>query len=165
MPVPANRTPICIARGNLADLQANLTVLQDGEACWAIDRNGLYVVEGSGAGKSLVPAAASVHTSTTAPATPAAGNMWVDNTAGVIRVFDGSSWRVVGVPTAGSAPATPVSGDFWMDGHVLKVYDGLPGPGGGGSLGFVPVGGGLQAGNGVTVNAGNQITGVDEGTY
>ncbi|MCE2836699.1 MAG: hypothetical protein LW834_07025 [Cyanobium sp. 49614_E6] len=56
MPVPANRTPIRLARGNLADLQANLSALEDGEACWAIDANSLYVVEVAGTTKTLVPA-------------------------------------------------------------------------------------------------------------
>jgi len=164
MPVPANRTPIRIARGNLADLQANLASLEDGEACWAIDANGLYVVEGTGAGKSLVAASSSAQASTTPPLMPVSGSMWVDNSAGVIRVYDGNNWRVVGVPTGGGSPSTPVSGDFWMDGHVLKVYDGLPGPSGG-PAGFVPVDSGLKAGNGVTTNAANQITGVDEGVF
>jgi hypothetical protein len=164
MPVPANRTPIRIARGNLSDLQANLAALEEGEPCWAADANALYVVEGAGASKTLVPASMPVHTSTTPPPSPSAGTIWVDSTAGVIRVHDGYTFRVVGVPTSSSAPVAPASGDFWMDGHVLKVYDGLPGPSGGGPLGFVPVSG-LKAGNGVTANAANQITGVDEGAF
>lgn len=166
MPVPANRTPIRIARGNLADLQANIAALEDGEACWAIDTNGLYVVEQTAGVKSLIAASAGGATaSPTPPSAPSAGTMWVDASAGVIRVYDGSNWRVVGVPTGGTKPPTPVSGDFWMDGHTLKVYDGLPGTGGT-PIGFVPVGGGLIAGNGITADAATkQITGIDEGTF
>lgn len=46
MPVPTPRTPICIARGNKADLTANLTALSDGEICYALDEDALYVKEG-----------------------------------------------------------------------------------------------------------------------
>ena len=43
MPTPAPRTPICIARGNLADLQASLADIQDGEICYAYDENAHYM--------------------------------------------------------------------------------------------------------------------------
>jgi len=165
MPVPANRTPIRIARGNLADLQANLSALEDGEACWAIDANGLYVVEGTGPSKSLVAATPTATASATPPATPASGAMWVDSSAGVIRVYDGTTWRIMSVPAGGGAPTTPSTGDLWMNGHVLMVYDGAIG-GGGNPIGFVPVSTGLVAGNGITADATtNQITGVDEGAF
>lgn len=46
MPVPTPRTPICIARGNKADLTANLAALSEGEICYAFDEDALYVKEG-----------------------------------------------------------------------------------------------------------------------
>lgn len=46
MPTPDPRTPICVARGNLADLNASLADLSDGELCYAIDQNATYVKTG-----------------------------------------------------------------------------------------------------------------------
>ena len=46
MPVPSPRTPICIARGNKADLNANIAEIQEGEICYAFDEDALYVKEG-----------------------------------------------------------------------------------------------------------------------
>lgn len=45
MPTPNPRTPICIARGNLADLQASLADLSEGEICYAFDENAQYIVK------------------------------------------------------------------------------------------------------------------------
>lgn len=46
MPVPSPRTPICVARGNKADLLANLASIQEGEIAYAFDEDALYVKEG-----------------------------------------------------------------------------------------------------------------------
>ena len=43
MPTPDPRTPICIARGNLADLQSSLADLDEGEICYAFDEKATYV--------------------------------------------------------------------------------------------------------------------------
>lgn len=65
MPVPSPRTPICVARGNKSDLTANLSALQEGEVCYALDEDALYVKEGgllvkaSGSNYVLPPATAS----------------------------------------------------------------------------------------------------------
>ena len=45
MPTPDPRTPICIARGNLADLQANIKDLKEGEICYAFDKAALYMLK------------------------------------------------------------------------------------------------------------------------
>lgn len=45
MPVPSPRTPICVARGRIADLQANVAALSEGEICYALDEDALYVKE------------------------------------------------------------------------------------------------------------------------
>ena len=43
MPTPAPRTPICIARGLLADLQNSIADLDEGEICYAFDQQATYV--------------------------------------------------------------------------------------------------------------------------
>jgi hypothetical protein len=47
MPVPANRNKILPARGNYADLNAEVAELLDGEICYAIDQDQYYQKEGS----------------------------------------------------------------------------------------------------------------------
>ena len=43
MPTPDPRTPICIARGQLADLQKSIADLDEGEICYAFDEKATYV--------------------------------------------------------------------------------------------------------------------------
>ena len=47
MPVPSPRSKLLPARGNAADLQANVAALVDGEICYAIDENSYYQKVGS----------------------------------------------------------------------------------------------------------------------
>lgn len=47
MPTPTPRTPICIARGNLADLEANKGDIEEGEICYAFDTGLTYVKKGT----------------------------------------------------------------------------------------------------------------------
>ena len=47
MPTPDPRTPICIARGDFAVLEASKADLQEGEICWASDQQSLYVKQGA----------------------------------------------------------------------------------------------------------------------
>ena len=47
MPVPSPRNKILPARGDYADLLANIQELGDGEVCYALDRDKLYVREGA----------------------------------------------------------------------------------------------------------------------
>ena len=46
MPVPSPRNPIRPARGLKADLNTNVADLYEGELCYALDEDQLYVVEG-----------------------------------------------------------------------------------------------------------------------
>lgn len=46
MPVPSPRNPIRPARGNKADLVTHIVSLYDGELCYAIDEDRLYINEG-----------------------------------------------------------------------------------------------------------------------
>jgi len=43
VPTPDPRTPICIARGQLADLQKSIADLDEGEICYAFDEKATYV--------------------------------------------------------------------------------------------------------------------------
>ena len=45
MPVPNPRNPIRPARGNYVDLAGNVTSLQEGEICYAIDQDQIYMIE------------------------------------------------------------------------------------------------------------------------
>ena len=46
MTTPATRTPVRVARGTYANLNASILDLLEGEACYATDQNKIYVVEG-----------------------------------------------------------------------------------------------------------------------
>ena len=46
MTTPAVRTPVRVARGTYANLNASIADLQEGELCYATDLNKIYVVEG-----------------------------------------------------------------------------------------------------------------------
>ena len=47
MPTPSSRTPIRVARGTYSNLNSSISDLQEGEICYATDRDKLYVVESS----------------------------------------------------------------------------------------------------------------------
>jgi Chaperone of endosialidase len=69
-----------------------------------------------------------------APASPTAGEAWLDisvATKPVFKVHDGTAWQGAGsgVSTGSAAPAAPAAGDLWVDtttatAPVLKVYNG-----------------------------------------
>ena len=44
MPTPKPRTPICIARGNIADLEASKADIEEGEICYAFDLNSHFMM-------------------------------------------------------------------------------------------------------------------------
>jgi hypothetical protein len=46
MTTPTTRTPVRIARGTYANLNASILDLLEGEICYATDENQTYVVEG-----------------------------------------------------------------------------------------------------------------------
>lgn len=56
MTVPSPRNPIRPARGNFADLSANILHLYDGEICYAIDQDQIYINENG----TLVPVGANL---------------------------------------------------------------------------------------------------------
>jgi hypothetical protein len=69
-----------------------------------------------------------------APASPTAGEAWLDisvATKPVFKVHDGTAWQGAGsgVSTGATTPAAPAAGDLWVDtttatAPVLKVYNG-----------------------------------------
>ena len=64
---------------------------------------------------------------TTPPGAPLVGQLWWDKAGGVMKVFNGSTFKVISAATASStAPTSNVAGDLWYDSvnAQLKVYTG-----------------------------------------
>jgi hypothetical protein len=64
---------------------------------------------------------------TTAPGAPLTGQLWWDKTNSVMKVYNGTTFKVISAATASaSAPASNVAGDLWFDttNQQLKVYNG-----------------------------------------
>lgn len=64
---------------------------------------------------------------TTAPANPLTGQLWWDKTNGLLKVYNGSTFKTVSSTTASAtAPASNVTGDLWYDtvNQQLKIYTG-----------------------------------------
>jgi hypothetical protein len=64
---------------------------------------------------------------TTAPSAPLTGQLWWDKTNNVMKVYNGTTFKVISASTASSsAPSSNVAGDLWFDtvNQQLKVYNG-----------------------------------------
>lgn len=64
---------------------------------------------------------------TTAPASPLTGQLWWDKTNSLLKVYNGTTFKVISASTASaSAPVSNVTGDLWYDtvNQQLKVYSG-----------------------------------------
>ena len=64
---------------------------------------------------------------TTAPSAPLKGQLWYDNSASLLKVWNGTIFKNLGAATASStAPTSNVQGDLWYDttNAQLKVYTG-----------------------------------------
>jgi hypothetical protein len=64
---------------------------------------------------------------TTAPGDPLVGQLWWDKTNGLMKVYNGTTFKVISSTTASaSAPSSNVTGDLWFDtvNAQLKVYNG-----------------------------------------
>jgi len=64
---------------------------------------------------------------TTAPGDPLVGQLWWDKTNGLMKVYNGTAFKVISAATASaSAPTSNVTGDLWFDtvNAQLKVYNG-----------------------------------------
>jgi len=64
---------------------------------------------------------------TTAPPAPLTGQLWWDKTNGLLKVYNGTTFKVISAATASaSTPTSNVTGDLWYDttNQQLKVYTG-----------------------------------------
>jgi len=64
---------------------------------------------------------------TTAPGAPLTGQLWWDKTNNVMKVYNGTTFKVISASTASATqPASNVAGDLWFDtvNQQLKVYNG-----------------------------------------
>ena len=64
---------------------------------------------------------------TTAPSAPLTGQLWWDTTNNVMKVYNGTIFKVISASTASaSQPTSNVAGDLWFDtvNQQLKVYNG-----------------------------------------
>ena len=64
---------------------------------------------------------------TSAPGAPLTGQLWYDKTNNVMKVYNGTTFKVISAATAStSQPTSNVAGDLWFDttNDQLKVYNG-----------------------------------------
>ena len=63
---------------------------------------------------------------TTAPGTPATGQLWFDTVGQRLRVYDGTTFKSAGGPIVQATQPNMVSGDLWIDSknNQLYFYDG-----------------------------------------
>lgn len=64
---------------------------------------------------------------TTPPGAPLTGQLWWDKTNNVMKVYNGSTFKVISASTASSTqPSSNVAGDLWFDttNQQLKAYNG-----------------------------------------
>ena len=64
---------------------------------------------------------------TTAPTAPLTGQLWWDKGNNLLKVYNGSTFKVISASTASAtAPTSNVTGDLWYDttNQLLKVYTG-----------------------------------------
>ena len=81
---------------------------------------------------------------TTAPGAPLVGQLWWDQTTDTMKVYNGTTFKVIsGATASGTAPTSNVAGDLWYDSTnaQLNVYSGSA---------FILVGPAYTAGTGVT---------------
>lgn len=63
----------------------------------------------------------------TAPGAPLTGQLWWDTTSGLLKVYNGTTFKTISAASASaSAPSSNVTGDLWYDttNQQLKVYTG-----------------------------------------
>jgi len=89
---------------------------------------------------------------TTAPGAPLVGQLWWDKTNNLMKVYTGTTFKVISAATASaSAPTNNVTGDLWFDtvNAQLKVWSGSS---------FILVGPAFTAGTGTSGAIVNTIT-------
>ena len=89
---------------------------------------------------------------TTAPSDPLTGQLWYDKTNGVIKVYNGTTFKSIsGARSSATTPSSNVTGDLWWDSTnaQLKVYNGSS---------FTTIGPAFTAGTGTSGAIVNTIT-------
>lgn len=95
MPVPNPRNSIRPARGNYVDLAGNVSSLEEGEICYAIDQDKIYMIENG----ALVPIGASLANATLG----GIGDVNLINALdGDALIYNGGQWRNGGNMDGGS---------------------------------------------------------------
>ena len=64
---------------------------------------------------------------TSAPGAPLTGQLWWDSTNALMKVYNGTAFKVMtGATSSASAPSNVITGDLWWDttNAQLKVYNG-----------------------------------------
>lgn len=67
------------------------------------------------------------HADAAEPAAPIEGQLWWDTVEGLLKVFDGATFKTISAATAaGTQPSSNIIGDIWFDtvNQQLKVYNG-----------------------------------------
>jgi hypothetical protein len=86
-----------------------------------------------------------------APVGPAAGDMWLNTTTGVLSIFQGGNWIPVGggAASGATAPTAPKAGDLWVNStdDKLHVYSGGTWHTIGDTSAYLPLAGGIITGN------------------
>lgn len=85
-----------------------------------LDENFIHLLENSAC-------AATGGGTPTAIGAPLVGQLWWDKTNSLMKVYTGTTWKVISASTASSsAPSGPIQGDLWYDSTnaQLKVYTG-----------------------------------------
>ena len=59
---------------------------------------------------------------TTAPGTPATGQLWFDTVGQRLRVYDGTTFKSAGGPIVQATQPNMVSGDLWIDSKNNQLY-------------------------------------------
>lgn len=65
---------------------------------------------------------------TTPPGAPLTGQLWFDKSSGLLKVYNGTTFKAISAATAsGTPPTSNVAGDLWFDtaSQVLNVYTGV----------------------------------------
>jgi len=151
MPAPSVRYKILPARGDISALTAAIAAIDEGELCYALDEDQLYVKEGGvlvpagieeapqdgiqyvrkdGAWEAVdVPPGTIIGTSADLPAEVEQGQQWYDLDSGRLFVYTGTEWvdaspdgGFATCTTSDDAPANASDGDLWYRTTDGRMY-------------------------------------------
>jgi len=151
MPAPSVRYKILPARGDISALTAAIAAIDEGELCYALDEDQLYVKEGGvlvpagieeapqdgiqyvrkdGEWEAVdVPPGTIIGTSADLPAEVEQGQQWYDTDSGRLFVYTGTEWvdaspdgGYATCTTSDDAPANASDGDLWYRTTDGRMY-------------------------------------------